>query len=238
MNWSARCAIVIPCLNEEAAIADVVSAAREHLQTVIVVDDGSTDETSNKAKASGAVVLRHETPRGKGVALQTGWGHAREQGFEWALCMDGDGQHSPDDIPQFLRCADQTGAELVVGNRMSDPHQMPRLRRFVNRWMSARISKLTGRHLPDSQCGFRLMNLVTWASLSISAKRFEIESDTLLAFAKQGGRIEFVPIQVIYKTEQSKIHPVRDTVRWFRWWKKAGKTDRPSADILERSNVE
>lgn len=222
MNWSARCAIIIPCLNEEAAIVAVVEAARKHLPTVIVVDDGSKDETSALAKSAGAIVLRHEASRGKGMALQTGWRHAREKGLQWALCMDGDGQHSPDDIPAFLRCADQTGADLIIGNRMNDPRNMPWLRRLVNRWMSARISKLTGRNLPDSQCGFRLMNLNTWEALSIRAKNFEIESDTLVAFAQRGCRIEFVPVAVIYTTEKSKIHPVRDTIRWLRWWRKAG----------------
>jgi hypothetical protein len=75
--------------------------------------------------------------------------------------------------------------------------------------------------LPDSQCGFRLMNLQTWASLPVNAAHFEIESDLLLAFARSECPIEFVPIEVIYKSEQSKIHPVRDTVRWFRWWWRA-----------------
>lgn len=222
MNWSARCAIVIPCLNEEAAIHAVVTAARAHLPTVIVVDDGSSDQTANAARSAGAMVLRHEVPRGKGMALQTGWCYAREHGFHWVLCMDGDGQHSPDDIPKFLRRAEETNAQLIIGNRMDAPEGMPQLRRFVNRWMSARISKLAGCPLPDSQCGFRLMNLETWESLEIHAEKFEIESDTVMAFVKHGCRIEFVPIQVIYKTEQSKIHPLRDTIRWFRWWRKAG----------------
>jgi hypothetical protein len=131
--------------------------------------------------------------------------------------MDGDGQHSPEDIPAFFRCAARTGASLVVGNRLGEASRMPFLRRSVNRWMSADISRLAGRDLPDSQCGFRLMNLDDWARLPIVSNHFEIESEMLYQFARAGLSIEFVPIQVIYKTEHSKIHPWRDTVRWLRW---------------------
>src|SRR5262249_24220028 len=153
--------------------------------------------------------------------LKTGWSYANKHGFKWALAMDGDGQHSADDILKFLGAAERTEAQLIVGNRMDRPDEMPRVRRWVNRWMSKRISALAAMHLPDSQCGFRLMNLKTWATLAPTASHFEIESDILIAFAARGCGIEFVPIQVIYQTEQSKIHPLRDTLRWFRWWWRA-----------------
>ena len=78
--------------------------------------------------------------------------------------------------------------------------------------------EMTGQELPDTQCGFRLMNLETWTKLPVNAGHFEIESDVLFAFAIHKYSIEFVPIEVIYKSEQSKIHPARDTVRWIRWW--------------------
>jgi len=221
MNWKTRCAAVIPCLNEGARIAEVVLTVRRFVPTVFVIDDGSQDDTGAAAKTAGAEVLRHEISRGKGAALGTGWRHASQRGFSWVLTLDGDGQHAAEDIPGFLAAAQRKGVELIVGNRMEKPEGMPRLRRFVNHWMSARISRLAGVSLPDSQCGFRLMNLETWATLPVSAAHFEIESDVLLAFASQRRPIEFVPIQVIYKNEQSKIHPVRDTVRWFRWWWRA-----------------
>src|ERR1041385_6662354 len=220
MNWTADCAAIIPCLNEQAAIGSVVTAVRKYLPTVFVIDDGSADDTAKVGKRAGAVVLRHPAPRGKGAALNTGWQHAREQGFQWVLTMDGDGQHAAGDIPGFLNCAERTGADLVSGNRMSDPKTMPWLRRRVNRWMSGRISKFTQRELPDTQCGFRLMRLSAWASVNLASAHFEIESEVLLAFARANFKIEFVPIQVIYESERSKINPVRDTVRWFRWWQR------------------
>jgi glycosyltransferase involved in cell wall biosynthesis len=205
-------------LNEASTIAELVAAVHQHIPSVFVIDDGSSDDTSVLAKRAGAEVFRHKTPRGKGAALQTGWERARRNGFEWVLTLDGDGQHCAGDIPAFLDVAERSGAELVVGNRMDNPDGMPWLRRNVNRWMSKRISKLAGLRLPDSQCGFRLMKLSAWSNLSLTAARFEIESDVLLAFAARGYSIEFVPIQVIYKTERSKIHPVRDTIQWFHWW--------------------
>ena len=236
MKWSTQCAAVIPCLNEAWAIADVVVAVRQYLPVVFVIDDGSSDQTGVMAKKAGAQVLRHEVSHGKGLALQAGWEYARTRGFDWALALDGDGQHSAEDIPAFLNAVTRTGAKLVVGNRMSNPKGMPWLRRNVNRWMSKRISKLAGLRLPDSQCGFRLMNLNAWSKLALTATRFEIESDVLLAFAAGGYSIDFVPIQVIYKAEQSKIHPVRDTIRWFRWFSRARyqtRTERASRVLLK-----
>jgi glycosyltransferase involved in cell wall biosynthesis len=224
MNRTTDCAVAIPCLNEAAMIGPLVADVGRFVSTVFVVDDGSTDDTGRLAEQAGATVLRHAKPLGKGAALQTGWRHAREQGFKWVLTMDGDGQHSPADIPAFLNRAEKTSADLVAGNRMHAAEKIPRLRRFVNRWMSARISKLAERPLPDSQCGFRLINLGALALAPVATAHFEIESEVLLMFALAGRKIEFVPIEVIYKSERSKIHPLRDTVRWFRWWH---KTNRP-----------
>ena len=221
MDWKRECGVVVPCLNEQESIASLVESVRKHLPTIIVIDDGSSDETGRFAQQAGAQVLRHEVSRGKGAALQTGWRHARELGFQWSLAMDGDGQHSPEDIPKFLRCADETRAALVVGNRMHDTRRMPWLRRMTNRWMSEQLSALTGLELPDTQCGFRLMNLDTWAKFPSATAHFEIESEVLLAFSAAEARIEFVPIQVIYQRERSKINPLRDTLRWFRWRKNA-----------------
>lgn len=218
MMLAATCAAVIPCLNEARVIGSVVQATRQHVAAVIVVDDGSSDDTTSAAREAGAVVLRHPSPLGKGAALRTGWRHASEQGFTWAMTMDGDGQHSPDDIPSFLTAAAQGPAQLIVGNRMGGSNGMPWLRRQVNHWMSARLSRAAGMHLPDSQCGFRMMNLKAWSGLKLSANHFEVESEVLLAFRAAGHQVSFVPIRVIYRQERSKIRPLADTWRWFRWY--------------------
>src|ERR1044071_9527599 len=98
MNWAAECAVIIPCLNEAATIESLVAAVRAHIPTVIVVDDGSTDQTAALAERAGAEVIHREQNRGKGDALGTGWRRAFDRGFKWSLTMDGDGQHSPSDI--------------------------------------------------------------------------------------------------------------------------------------------
>lgn len=214
-----NCAAVIPCLNEAEHIGAVVRSVFPFLPRIVVVDDGSTDATSREASVAGAEVVRHERNQGKGAAVQTGLRHVLHGGFEWALLLDGDGQHAAADIPKFLN---ETDAHLLVGNRMDDPRGMPWLRRFVNRWMSARLSARLGAALPDTQCGFRLVHLPSWATLRLNASHFEIESELISAFVKAGLTVRFVPIRVLYGDETSKIDPIVDTLRWFRWWSHAG----------------
>ena len=205
------CAVVVPCYNEAKTIAALVVSIRRFVQHIIVVDDGSTDGTAAQAKSAGAVVVSHPVNRGKGAALRTGLEHARQSGFDWALTMDGDGQHAPEDIAVFFERAVLKHAALVVGNRFHAAHRIPLLRRCINRIMSRRISKLAGVTLPDSQCGFRLMNLDAWARLPLTMDRFETESELLLEFIRAGLVVEFVPVQVIYHSNGSKINPLLDT---------------------------
>jgi glycosyltransferase involved in cell wall biosynthesis len=214
-----NCAAVIPCFNEAKTIGPLVAAMRQQVSLVVVVDDGSTDGTARMAENAGAVVIRHEGNQGKGASLQTGLSHVLQLGFDWAVTLDGDGQHSPLDLPPFLHRAEETGAPLIIGNRMDQAAAMPWLRRRVNRWMSARLSRCAGRALPDTQSGFRLIHLPTWASLPLSARRFEVESEMLMAFLASSHRVEFVPIHVIPAARKSRIRPFTDTVRWWKWWR-------------------
>ncbi len=215
-------AVVIPCLDEELTIGTLVRAVRRRLATVLVVDDGSRDATAQVAAEAGAKVISHHRNLGKGAALKTGLAAALGQGFAWAVVMDGDGQHDPEDIPVFFEKFLATGSALVVGNRMGAAASIPWIRRQVNRWMSRRISLRAGRELPDTQCGFRLMDLSVWAALPCRAKHFEAESEMLLAFLEAGYGVEFVPIRVIGRAAHSHINPITDTWRWWRWWRGLG----------------
>jgi glycosyltransferase involved in cell wall biosynthesis len=215
-----KCAAVIPCFNESNTIAPVVSALQRYLDFVIVVDDGSTDKTALKAKKAGATVIHHKQNCGKGAALRTGLSELLNQGFEWAVMLDGDGQHAPADLSAFLECAEQTGAPLIIGNRMHAADTMPRVRRWANRWMSRKLSRYAQCHLPDTQSGFRLIHLPTWASLDLNARHFEVESEMLMAFLAAKHPVEFVPIRVIPGGRTSRIHPIVDSLRWLKWWRK------------------
>ncbi|MBI3875444.1 MAG: glycosyltransferase family 2 protein [Verrucomicrobia bacterium] len=211
------CAAVIPCFNEAGAIGPLVTAVRAHLPCVIVVDDGSTDGTATVSRASGAEVLSLPANHGKGAAVQAGLRRARELGSTWALLLDGDGQHAPEDIPSFLAALRADRADLVIGSRMASADEMPLARRTTNRVMSAVLSSLAGTQLPDTQCGFRLVRLSAFERLALHCPRFEVESEMLLAFLAAGRRVEFIPVRSRYKSGQSKIRPVRDALRWLRW---------------------
>ncbi len=213
-------AALIPCFNEDRTIGPLVSQLLRYLQLVVVVDDGSTDKTALNAGQTGALVLRHTRNLGKGAALQTGLSHIHNLGFEWAVTLDGDGQHDPSELPVLFQCAEQTGASLVIGNRMGNAESMPWLRRHVNRWMSTQLSQYAGRRLPDTQSGFRLIHLKTWARLHLNAQRFEVESELLMAFLAANHPVEFVPIRAIPTPRKSRIRPMADTLRWFSWWRK------------------
>src|ERR1035437_8680167 len=225
------CAAVIPCFNESATITTLVMAVRQHLQFVLVVDDGSTDDTASLAKSAGAVVVKHERNLGKGAALKTGLSHALKQGYEWAVTLDGDGQHAPEDLPVLLQCADKSGELLVVGNRMNDARKIPWLRRQVNQWMSRKLSQRAGRPLPDTQSGFRLIPLRTWAALSMHTEHFEVESEMLMAFPVAEHPVAFVPIQVISRSRNSHIRPVTDSLRWWKWWRGLAQPPAPPVEI-------
>ena len=218
---------MIPCRDEAPTIAGLVTATRAFVRRVIVVDDGSRDDTASRAAAAGASVIRHDRNRGKGAALRTGLQAARQAGCDWAILLDGDGQHNPADIPTFFQKASEPGLGLVIGNRMGQANQLPWLRRAVNRWMSRRLSRRTGRCLPDSQCGFRLVSLPAWERLGLATNHFEVESEMLLAFVASGHQVEFVPIQTIGRGPHSHIRPVVDTWRWARWWFGAPRRSTP-----------
>lgn len=218
MDWARVCMAVIPCFNEARAVGQVVTGVRPFLDRVLVVDDGSTDATSRVARDAGAQVLRHEQHLGKGAALTTGLRAAREQGFAWALIMDGDGQHPASSIPQFFEAGDRGRFTLVAGDRTGQIGAMTGVRRLANRWMSRALSRLAGRPLPDTQCGFRLVQLEAWARLPHRTRHFQVESEMLLAFVEAGEAVGFVPVPVRAALRPSRIRPVPDTWRWLRWW--------------------
>ncbi len=206
---------LIPCFNEEQHIADVVAGCKKAGLDAIVVDDCSDDGTAAAAEAAGAQVVSHEVNRGKGAAMETGMRTAREAGFDAVLTLDGDGQHSPDDIPKFLAAAEEGAPDMVIGTRMGDVSTMPLVRKLTNRFMSWLISKLARTRVTDSQSGFRLVKLSLRDEIKVEGERFDAESEIIIKAGRAGKRIVEVPIQTIYGDERSKINPVRDTIRFI-----------------------
>jgi glycosyltransferase involved in cell wall biosynthesis len=210
-------AALIPCYFEAKRIRDVAARVKQQLDTVLVVDDGSTDATETEAQAAGVEVIRHTVNQGKGAAIKTGLRALSERaGVGYVLVLDGDGQHAPEEIPRFLEAANETQAPMLVGNRMSDTRTMPFVRKMTNQFMSSQISKVCGQWVPDTQCGFRMMHRDLLAAMvAIATTKFDYETEQLVVASRRGCKIAAVPISTIYGDEKSKIHPVRDTIRFM-----------------------
>jgi glycosyltransferase involved in cell wall biosynthesis len=211
-------AALIPCYFEERFIRDVAARVKVQLDNVLVVDDGSTDATETNARAAGVEVIRHTVNQGKGAAIKTGLRTLSERSnIEYALVLDGDGQHAPEEIPRFLAAANESRLPMYVGNRMSDVETMPFVRKMTNRFMSWQISTVCGQPVPDSQCGFRMMHRDLLPAMgAIATTKFDYETEMLVVASRRGCKIGAVPISTIYGDEKSKIHPVRDTIRFYQ----------------------
>jgi glycosyltransferase involved in cell wall biosynthesis len=209
-------AAIIPAYLEEKHVGDVTRRTLQQLDNVLVVDDGSTDTTAETARNAGAEVIVHEQNRGKGESIKTGLRHWLDRGLAYAVILDGDGQHLPEEIVLFLEAAAATRAELLIGTRMNNVRDMPHLRRAVNRYMSRQISWLCRQEIPDSQCGFRMIHRRVIPDLLGGADRFDYETEMLIIASRKGCQIESVPITTVYSDEISSIHPVRDTLRFFK----------------------
>jgi glycosyltransferase involved in cell wall biosynthesis len=211
---SARFCAVIPAYDLARSIGLVVQRTRMHLSPVVVVDDGSRDDTARVAAESGASVLRVEANRGKGWALRCGFRKALEGPWEGIITLDGDLQHDPDDIPGIIAAYDQTGADLVVGSRMGRAEDMPRVRYYTNRVGVLCISWAAGQPLEDSQSGFRLYRRSVIESVPLRTTRYDTETEIIIKAGLRGMRIVSAPIKTIYlegEANASHYRPFTDT---------------------------
>ena len=209
---------LIPGYNEGPRIGPVVRGALEHLP-VIVVDDGSRDDTAARARGAGATVIEQRPNQGKGAALRAGFRQAIATGYEAALTLDADGQHDPAEIPLFLSAwAADPRPELVIGRR--NFRVMPPIRRLSNELGGRALSWAVGRHIPDNQSGYRLISRrVMEATLESDEGGFEFEVEMITTCIRWGWTIGWVPIRTIYAGEPSHIKPLahlRDFIRIAR----------------------
>lgn len=218
-------AALIPAYREAAHIFEVARRAHQQLDTVLVVDDGSPDATAAEAERAGVEVIRHEQNAGKGEAIKTGFRSLLARGFEYIMILDGDGQHAPEEISRFVEEANRSGAEFVVGSRMSEAKTMPIVRKMTNRVMSWQISRVCGQKIPDTQCGFRMVSRELAPLLFCESSAFDYETEMLFIASQHGFKIASVPVSTIYGEEKSKIHPVNDTIRFFQLLNRYRKAD-------------
>jgi glycosyltransferase involved in cell wall biosynthesis len=211
MTTPSRILALVPAYQEGPRVGAVVVAARRQLP-VLVVDDGSTDDSALNAEAAGARVIRQVPNQGKGAALRAGFQHALDEGYDAVLTLDADGQHDPDEIPRFLAAFDAPGAsgprpELIVGRR--DFARMPPVRRLANTVGAAALSWAVGRHVPDNQSGYRLLGrrLMT-ATLGSDETGFEFEVEMIAVCLRNGWTLEWVPISTIYAGAPSHVRPM------------------------------
>jgi glycosyltransferase involved in cell wall biosynthesis len=214
-----RICALIPAFNEAPFIASVVERTQPHVEQVVVIDDGSADETAQIAQAAGAVCLQSAKNCGKALALRRGLVFTRERQFTHAVTLDGDGQHLPEDIPALLRVAEETGADLVIGARTFDRARMPRARYYSNTIGSRLASSLVGCDIRDSQSGFRLLRLDKLDETNLRSRRYEFEMEVLIRMVRSGCVIAHAPVRMVYDNGEarSKMKPVRDTVSICLW---------------------
>jgi glycosyltransferase involved in cell wall biosynthesis len=214
-----RILALIPGYEEAPRIGAVVEAARRHLP-VLVVDDGSSDDTAANAEAAGAVVIRQRPNQGKGAALRAGFRRALDEGWDAVVTLDADGQHDPDEVPRFVAAFGAPGAsgprpELIIGRR--DFGRMPPVRRLSNTLGTALFSWAVGRHVPDNQSGYRLLGprLMT-AMLDSGETGFELEVEMIAVCLRRGWTLDWVPVSTIYAGEPSHVRPLAHVRHFVR----------------------
>jgi glycosyltransferase involved in cell wall biosynthesis len=211
---------VIPGYNEGPRIGEVVRGAAAYLP-VLVVDDGSRDDTAAQAHAAGATVIEQRPNQGKGAALRAGFRRALADGADAVLTLDADGQHDPAEIPAFLAAwATEPRPDLVIGRR--NFRVMPPIRRLSNVLGGRAFSWAVGRPIPDNQSGYRLVSRrIMEATLESTEGGFEFEVEMITTCIRMGGTIAWVPIRTIYAGEPSHIRPLAHLRSFIRIVRKA-----------------
>lgn len=235
-------AVVIPAFNEAATIRDVAERALAQVPLVIVVDDGSTDGTSEALAGLDLVLLRNAGNLGKAGSLRRGADEALQRGAQAVVTLDGDGQHCPEDIPLLLAAWREAPGGIVIGSRLHRRGLIPPARYWANRVANFWIGLAAGYAIADSQSGFRVYpaRLLREARVKSSRTRsFVFESEILIEAARLGVRARCLPVQVVYgeRSRASHFRPVLDIARIVRMvaWRLIGQGLAQRAAALRRA---
>lgn len=218
---------LIPAYNEGKHIFQVVQKTLRFLP-VLVVDDGSSDDTAEVARSAGAEVIRQNPNQGKGAALQAGFRYALEHRCSGLIMLDADGQHNPEEIPAFLAAYERSNFDLIIGKR--DFSQMPAVRRTTNTIGTWLFSWAIGQPIADNQSGYRLLSRrMIEAMLESKETSFEFEVEMIVVCIQCGYKIGWVPISTIYGDEKSHIRPLQHTYHFLRmiWQTRRSMTRKP-----------
>jgi glycosyltransferase involved in cell wall biosynthesis len=210
-----RVMVLIPAYNAAKSVGDVVRASKDIIRDVVVVNDGSRDDTASVARAAGAEVVDHPQNRGKGGALKTGFAHAIKNGYDVVVTLDADGQHLPREIPKFLKSREETKADLIIGGRSHLFGEMLPRRRLANRFSAWSIAKASGTKVTDSQSGFRLYSANLLRNVRLRTEGFDLESEVIVRAGVGGFKVLTIPIDLGFVDGISTSHykPLKDTLR-------------------------
>ena len=236
--------VVVPCLNEALAIRGLLEGVLAHCGDVIVIDDGSTDDTAAIVAQMPVTLIRHSERRGKGEALRAGFREALKRGATGVLTMDGDGQHDPADIPRILAAARQFPDAMIIGARMLERERQPTGRRRANDFADWGISWGCGRPIADTQSGQRWYPHAAVELVDLPAQDFVFEAAILIAASRDLDMpVVSIPITCRYddSARHSHFRPVRDVARitWYTFWRvvhygRVGRSYRASHDAPPR----
>ena len=201
-------AVLLPAYNEEVAIASMILLSSNYADEVIVIDDGSSDSTKEISELAGATVLSHNTNRGKGVALKTGFEYAKN--YDIIVTIDADGQHNPNEIPLLLKPILDDEADLVNGSRYlhGQDTSTPKYRRIGQTVLDTATNIASGVKITDSQSGFRAFSSKCYEHFNFDPEGFGIESDMLIEASNNNLRIMEVDITVRYDVNTTTANPI------------------------------
>lgn len=203
--------ILIPAWNEASRIRPVIEAFRDS-QPVLVVDDGSSDDTAAVARGVGVEVVVHPQNMGKGAALATGFAWALERGYDAVLSVDADGQHDPEEAPKFIEAHERGDGDLIIGRR--DFRKMPLYRALGNGISTWMLSKVLGIKIFDNQCGYRLYTRKLLETVDLEQTGFEFEVEVVVEAVAASLKIGWVDVRTIYGIEKkSYFHPFFDSLK-------------------------
>ena len=206
----------IPAYNRQYPVCGVIHAAKEYVDELIVVDDGSTDDTSKLAKRAGAVVLRHETNKGKTAAVQTLIKEAIRRDADVLVLLDSDGQHDPDEIPVLIKPIledGEDGYDLAAGSRKLKESKKKGKRPFIRPLgqfvLNSSLGMITRKRYTDSECGFRALSRRAMEVMKFNSKGFSVEAEMIYLAEKHGLKTIEVPVTEIYVEDGSTLNPWR-----------------------------